>query len=235
MSKGRFRINKISICVILILIFLCTLFFVEVDTRQGVNYRLTRYHIPLYIKIIEFVDRDYHYRRIVKNIVQKCKNDEEEVVAIFNWCVDNIKHQPKELSIVDDHPLNIIIRGYGVGDQFEDIFTILCTYAGFEAFYKEFYGLGKKTYIIAFVKIGEMWYPFSVYYNAYPVTRGRLISVNRLSIEPDAINLFKDRIPGFDAEAFLQEVKNITFKAASVRVKGQSPFGRLDCWLKGLK
>lgn len=235
MSKDRFRINKRSICVMLILISLWALFFVEVDTRQGINYQVIRYRMPLYIKIIEFVDRDYQYRRIVKNIVQKCNNDEEKVLAIFNWCVENIKHQPTELPIVDDHPLNIIIRGYGVRDQFEDIFTILCTYAGFEAFYKEFYDSDKKTYIIAFVKIGEAWYPFSVYYNAYAVIGSRPASISDILRDPIVTTSMAASIPGFDVKSFMAEITQMNFKASSVRVKGQSPIGRLLCVLRGDK
>lgn len=76
---------------------------------------------------------------MTKEITNGCTNDKDKAMAIFNWIASNIKKQPDELPVMDDHPLNIIIRGYGTRDQFEDIFTILCTYVNLPAFRQRVY------------------------------------------------------------------------------------------------
>lgn len=229
------KIKRVHIfTTVLTLLIFSALIFVRVPTKQGVNYKISSYKMPLYIKIIEFLDRDYQYRRIVKEIITGKFSGQDKVVAIFNWCVVHIKHRPEELPLFDDHPLNIIIRGYGEGDQFEDIFTILCTYAGFEAFYKEFKDPAKGAYLLSFVKIDSKWHPFSVSNNVYATMDGRLASNDDILNNPSLISQFSSRIPSIETKFFLRELENTTFKATSIRVRGQSPAGRLRCYLNNI-
>lgn len=223
------------LAIVLTLAIFSGIIFVQVPTKQGIDGKLYTYKIPLYIKIIEFIDRDYHYRRIVSEIRAGKASDEEMVLAIFQWCREYIKDQPEGLPTYDDHPLNIIIRGYAAEDQYEDIFTILCTYAGFEAFYKKFSGIGDARYILSFVKIGKRWYPFSVRRNLYARVDGRLASMDDIFRDKSLATDFINRIPGFNVESFLAEVSKNGLAAKSIRVKGQSPMGRLLCILKGEK
>ena len=71
---------------------------------------------------------------------------------------NNIRYVP-EMPVIDDHPFHIIIRGYGVNDQFEDIFTLLCNYAGIDAYYEktDFIFRDLKIDFCSFVKIGNHW------------------------------------------------------------------------------
>jgi len=208
---------------------------IPVTTRQGVDYEVRAYHIPLYIKVIEFIDRDYQYRRLVREITAGVPCGEAQVLAIFNWCVANIRHKPDGFPIVDDHPLNIIVRGYGVKDQFEDVFTILCTYAGFEAFYKEIVQPSGERYLIAFVKIGGKWYPFSVNRAIAPEKGGKPVSIGDIAAEPASAAAFIGTFPGFEPRAFVVEAEKAIGEERSTRVRGQSPMGRLLCVLRGSK
>jgi len=203
---------------------------IEVTTRQGVNYKVQELRIPLYLKALDFMDRHYHYIEIVRRITSGAATQEEKVLKIFNWIGSNIQRNPAELPVVDDHPLNIIIRGYGVNDQFEDIFTILCTYAGFEAFYKIFLNSRGLRYHISFVKIKDKWYPFSAYYKVYVSEKGKMCSVKDILSRPSLLSAFSAHIPNFEADTFLGEIKSMQFKAKSGRVKGQSPLSRLRYW-----
>lgn len=212
----------------------CGLIFINVPTKYGIDYKVYTYKMPLYIKIIEFVDRDYQYRRITNEITAGKVSSEDKVLAIFNWCVGHIKHKPEGLTVVDDHPMNIIIRGYGAGDQFEDIFTILCTYAGYESFYKEFKDPDKGVYLMSFVKMGDKWYPFSVSHNVYAVVDGHPASTDDILNNPELVSQFSARIPEIETKNFLAALKSTSFESTSVRTRGQSPFGRLSCYLKKL-
>ena len=93
------------------------LFFnIETSTRQGINYQDQVLKIPLYLKISNFLDRHYNYKWLVGRILHDQKEESEKAKAIFHWTVSNIKRQPSELDIIDDHVWHIIVRGYGVAD-----------------------------------------------------------------------------------------------------------------------
>jgi hypothetical protein len=223
----------IAVSMILVVAF-AALIFVQVPTRQGVNFKVQSYTMPLYIKIFEFIDRDFHYKRIVKAATDGKISEKDRVLAIFRWCVENIKHQPAGLPVIDDHPLNIIIRGYGVEDQFEDVFTILCTYNGIEAFYERFQIDPGNSYSISFTKIDGKWYAFSVYAGAYPSRNGELVPIGEVAKDPDLLRGISSNMPGFRVDTFLEGIKSMEFKATSLRVKGQNPMGRLMYYLKKL-
>ena len=52
----------------IVIAFICAAFLIglniPVPTRQGVNYKVRVYKIPLYIKMIEFISRDYRYAQL---------------------------------------------------------------------------------------------------------------------------------------------------------------------------
>src|SRR3990167_5775002 len=113
MKKPIRKILKFSFTLILIVLILN----ISVTTKQGINHEVGVLKMPLYIKIIEFIGRDYNYKSLTKEITADCITDEEKVMAIFNWVVKNIHKIPKDFDIIDDHTLNIIIRRYGASDQ----------------------------------------------------------------------------------------------------------------------
>src|SRR3989338_7498699 len=117
------KIKKIKYLLFLFLAVICfaLILNIRVITKQGVNYEVQLIKIPLYLKILDFFDRHYNYIEIVKRITAGSKTEKEKVIKIFQWIDLNIKRNSQELPVVDDHPLNIIIRGYGVNDQLEDI------------------------------------------------------------------------------------------------------------------
>src|SRR3989338_4799917 len=85
-----------------------------VTYRMGIDGNLYVKKIPLYAKASGFLYRDWMYKDIVKEIVRDAGTDEEKVMAIFRWTVENVKRGiPPGMKVFDDHPLNIIIRQYG--------------------------------------------------------------------------------------------------------------------------
>ncbi len=130
----------------------------EVTTKQGINYKIYTLKIPLYLKILDFLDRNYNYKELVDRIINKDDNDEVRIMKIFNWTYQNIRKQPESLPIIDDHVWYTIIRGYGGGEQSSDVFTTLCHYAGLNAFYSWISDRAHTHKIVlSFVKTNGRW------------------------------------------------------------------------------
>lgn len=163
------RFPKLLFLVICLSASLCLILNLSVTSRQGINYAAKSVRMPLYIKIIEFFDRDYQYKRLVKEVCQGCSRDEDKVLALFKWTHQNIKTDiPETWPIVDDHVWSIIVRGYGARDQLSDVFTVLCNYAGIDAYFDWVYPVnGGRKMPLSFVKIEERWTIFDPYYGSY--------------------------------------------------------------------
>ncbi|MDP3791609.1 MAG: hypothetical protein Q8R38_06170 [Candidatus Omnitrophota bacterium] len=228
MNKARTKLLSIATALILIICILN----ISVVTKQGVDCRLHEIKLPLYLKILNFVDRHYNYKHIVKSITGDTKDDNAKAIKILNWVYTNVRKSPKELPSIDDHPLHVLIRGYGAGDQFEDIFTILCTYAGMDAFFKMFLNSSNRIYYISFVKIRGKWCPLSAFDGVYLTKNGSIASVNDILLDKKLLAPFISNLGNFETDTFLREIDNIDFNVWSVRAKGQSPGGRLLCIIR---
>ena len=106
-----------------------------VRTNQGVNFVQSTYTIPLYVKAVEFVQRDMSYAQLSHRIITNEMSPEARAITLFEWTRKNIRDTPKGFPIVDDHVWHIIVRGYGEDDQKADVFTTLATYAGVPSFW----------------------------------------------------------------------------------------------------
>jgi len=126
---------KKYISILVLLVIFIGFLNINVSTRKGINYKLSTVRLPLYLKLLDFFDRHYNYSQLVKEIVKGAKTDEERVMSIFKWTNANIRKVPEGFPIIDDHVWYTIIRGYGMDDQFSDVFTTLCNYSGRTAFY----------------------------------------------------------------------------------------------------
>lgn len=163
-AKGLIKIVSLFIGVLLCVAVLN----LPVSTKQGINYRVSTIKIPLYIKIIEFLDRNYHYKELTKRICNGYSNDQDKVLALFEWTHQNIKRDiPEGWPIIDDHVWHIIVRGYGARDQFSDVFTTLCNYTDIDAFYSWVYTKEGSRIPLSFVKLDKRWCLFDPYNGIY--------------------------------------------------------------------
>lgn len=178
------HLRKGLIAVILVLIILAAFFVLNIEgtTRQGVDYKVQTLRLPLYLKMLDFYDRHFNYKLLAGRITAGAVKDEDKVMAIFKWTVENLREQPKELKVIDDHVWHIIVRGYGVNDQFSDVFTTLCDYAGLEAFFARVYDKGKRSRLpFSFVKVDKSWRVFYPYNGAYFMNKnGHFASVEEI-------------------------------------------------------
>lgn len=180
--------KKLKRVFIFLILILAVIMAGNIDTsiHQGTNGRYRDIHMPLYAKWIQFLARHYEYARLEKEITHGYADDEARAIAILKWTKENIKDVPSGMPIVDDHILNIIIKGYGTPVQFQDVFTLLCSYDGMPAFWDKFYDKNHKIiYAISFAKIKGEWRVFDAYQGIYfRKDNGRIASVEDIMMDP---------------------------------------------------
>ncbi len=236
MSKAK-RITKLFFFIVCFSVVILLILNISVTSKQGINYVVRTIEMPLYIKIIEFFDRDYHYRELVSRVCRGYHTPEDKVLALFKWTHQNIKTDiPQGWPIIDDHVWSIIVRGYGVMDQLSDVFTTLCNYAGADAFYTWIYSVDKdKRIAFSLVKIEEKWRIFDPYNgNYFKNENGELADIEELTTGRTWFTESLDGKSDINYAVYIDNlplVSNIGLTRANI----QSPLNRLLFELKRLK
>ncbi len=135
-EKSRRAIPWQATAAVTALVALATLWWMPASTRQGVNFQVRTVQIPLAVKGMDFLVRDWKYRAAAAEITAGQRSPDEKILAIYAWTREHIRRQPQEWPVIDDHILHIMIRGYGISDQMADVFTTLCAYAGVPAYWR---------------------------------------------------------------------------------------------------
>ena len=157
---------------------------IPVETKQGVDFSVSTYTIPLYAKALDFVQRDTSYARLVQRLVSEEMSAESRALTLFDWTRKNIRDTPAGFPVVDDHVSHIIIRGYGESDQQTDVFTTLTTYAGVPAFWTLTQPPSPEL-ILSFVWIDGRWRVFDVANGiVFRNRNGALATVEELARDP---------------------------------------------------
>ena len=230
--------RKIVIFLLTCVMLLCLL-NVQVTTRKGIDYKVEALKLPLYLKILNFYDRHFNYKWLVNNIINAKISDREKVMAIFNWTIANIKEQPESLPVVDDHVWSIIVRGYGASDQFSDVFTTLCNYAGLKAFFARIYNFDNTQKVaFSFVKIANNWHVFEPHRGVYFLNReNNLASIADISRGNWIEKKLKDddRLGGIKFSDYSSQVASIDYELSHrhSRAALQSPINRFLHMLLG--
>lgn len=206
----------------------------QATTMQGIDYKVRSESLPLHLKIFDFFNRHYHYKLLANAIIGSAKTGEEKVLAILKWTYANIKRQPKELPVIDDHVWHIIIRGYGVDDQFQDVFSTLCNYAGIPAFLTTVKSSenGDEKWL-SFVKLKNGWTVFDSYNGIYFKTdTGAIAYLDDIqSGNWTTISIAADKKMNYNK--YISGMKNINYENWKYsRPAIQSPIRRVLFWLK---
>ena len=130
----------------------------------GINFVVTTETLPLWIKAVDFIDRDLNVARTAQAVMNQESDDAAKAAAALAWTRANIRPQPPSLPVVDDHIWHVIIRGYGLDDQRADVFTTLLVYAGVPAYWMLIGGSGQEL-ALSYVRIRDAW-------RVYEVTNG---------------------------------------------------------------
>ncbi len=166
-----------------IFIILFMILDIRVSTKKGVDYKIYTIKIPLYLKVLDFYDRNFNYKWLVSQIVSKHDSSQAKSLKIMDWTYKNISRQPAGLKAIDDHVWYIIVRGYGTRDQFSDVFATLCNYAGLRAFFDRIADKKNTSCTqLAFVEINDKWSVFDPYTATYFLNnRGQMASVEDIA------------------------------------------------------
>jgi len=221
--------NSKKFLIALTLIVICVFFILnlEVTYYQGVNYKVTSVKIPFYIKAIDFLSRNYHYKDILRGVIDSSESEEEKALKLFHWSHENIRPVPSGFPVIDDHVWHIIIRGYGTDDQVSDVFTTLCNYAGIRAFFTWVSSseAGKKI-PLSFVEIKGKWFIFDPFHCVYFIDiNGKLADIETIRLGRYSLSTGKDAVVT-DYSKYITNLpllRNTGFTRASI----QSPLNRL--------
>jgi len=225
----------------------------------GINYQVTEYEIPLYLKLYDFYGRHLNYEYLVSKITKNINGDEDKVINLSKWVNKNIQKIPQEIEIIDSHPITILERRLGVREQFSDLLSVLIVYAGIDSFFWRNNNDELKSALTYFNLNGE-WSLVDPYYGIIFLNlQGELATISELkksnweiySLEMESINInnFKfyfnnnfdsiDQIKEYYAKQFYeapsQEIISLTNKFdLGGRSYVQSPLGRLKFIFYGM-
>ncbi len=201
-----------------------------VTTRIGVDYQEFTRSVPLYEKAINFLSRDLQTRRFAAEVAQgAAKNDEQKLLKIFLWVTRNIHPTPSGFPVVDDHPLHILIRGYGAKDQRTEAFALLANYAGFPATLAKLNSPGATPLVdVAVVRCQKKTLLFDVVRRLYFTDeRGQLADIDELANHPEWIARVAHQVvvDGVPYERYLLNLRDL--QATFSRMEAQKPWPRM--------
>jgi hypothetical protein len=150
-------------------------------TLRGVNFVVSPHRLPAYVKAVDFVDRHVNYGRLADQITAAADSDAAKLQAVFEWTRANVRDTPNGFPIVDDHPWNIVVRGYGEPDQKSDVFTVLLSYAGVRAYWIAI-GPGPEL-MLSLALVDGRWRPVDVENGVVFKNGGNLATVEDLAAD----------------------------------------------------
>jgi len=222
------------VLIFIFLLFLCSIALLnkKVTMLQGVDYKVSRITLPLYLKVLNFYYRHYNYEWLAQRITGHLDTKEDKILRLFHWTHETIKRQPESLPVMDSHVWDVYVRGYGVSDNFHDLFTTLCNYIGADAFFTALYikdsGRGIQ---LSFVRIKRGWVAFNPHKGFYFRNHtGDLTTIEEMD-ERDwhIVSLAQIDISKANYEQYLVENLPIIERIGSGlnRANTQSPINRL--------
>ncbi len=219
LNSSRPRRSLVVAGVLVAIIGTAAVLSMPVTTRQGVDFSVSTYRIPLYLKAISFIDRNLEYRRLAHHLTSGMTTDQDKVLALFTWTRDHIRPTPPGLPVVDDHIWHIIIRGYGEADQVADVFTTIATYAGIPAFWEVVeLPAGPGKLVLSFAKVEGRWAMFDVVGGvAFADPQGRLLDAQELLTHPEAL--------GAPYREYIEHLQRLEIPAV-LRAQKQMPWPR---------
>ena len=204
----------------------------SLTTRQGINYEVTAYSIPAYVKALDFFQRHFQYRQWVSRICAGRTSDVECALAIFDWTHERIPLTPDGWTVIDDHVTNIVIRGHGGSDQIADVFVTLTGYAGVPAVFRWIaHPTGNAALVVAFARLNDKWVMFDVERHLVFRNRGKAFAdVHELVADPALVDAEAHDIliKGHRYSSFITKTTLLPFTVSPPsRAEMQQPWARL--------
>jgi hypothetical protein len=228
---------------IVFLLFLCSIALLnkKVTMIQGVDGKVLKITLPLYLKVLNFYDRHLNYKWLARQITGHLDTREDKILRLFHWTHETIKPQPESLPVMDGHPWDVYVRGYGVTANFHDLFSTLCNYIGVDAFFTRFYARDTSSINLSIVRIKRGWVVFDPYNGIYfRNNTGDLATIEEINEQNwHIVKLSQTDISKANYEQYIVEnlprIKRLG--SSLIRANIQSPINRLKfqlhIWLSG--
>jgi len=228
---------------IVFLLFLCSIALLnkKVTMLQGVDGKVLKITLPLYLKVLNFYDRHLNYKWLARQITGHLDTREDKILRLFHWTHETIKPQPESLPVMDGHPWDVYVRGYGVTANFHDLFSTLCNYIGVDAFFTRFYARDTSSINLSIVRIKRGWVVFDPYNGIYfRNNTGDLATIEEINEQNwHIVKLSQTDISKANYEQYIVEnlprIKRLG--SSLIRANIQSPINRLKfqlhIWLSG--
>jgi len=228
---------------IVFLLFLCSIALLnkKVTMLQGVDGKVLKITLPLYLKVLNFYDRHLNYKWLARQITGHLDTREDKILRLFHWTHETIKPQPESLPVMDGHVWDIYIRGYGDSANFHDLFSTLCNYIGVDAFFTRFYARDTSSINLSIVRIKRGWVVFDPYNGIYfRNNTGDLATIEEINEQNwHIVKLSQTDISKANYEQYIVEnlprIKRLG--SSLIRANIQSPINRLKfqlhIWLSG--
>lgn len=197
-------------------------------TRYGVNFQVYSREIPLYEKATNFVSRHFEARRLTDEITAGATSDAARLEQIFSWVGENIRPQPPEFPVFDDHVWNIIVRRYGVPDQRSEVFTLLASYACCPATVVGLNAAPRKRILLAVVELDGAPRVFDVVHRRiFRNEAGNFASIGDLARNPNLVAAVADGLRPHDLpyQQYFAAIADV--RPVFVRMDLQKPLQRL--------
>ncbi len=174
----KLRVKNSSFFILIIIIIFIIIGLNRASTQQiGINFKVSVYEVPLYLKLYNFYGRHLNYGSLVSLITKNSQNNQEKVIHISKWMTENIQRLSEGMEIVDSHPLTIFERRLGTEDQFSDLLSVMLVYAGVKSFFLKTENGGALTYF----KLNGNWSIIDPYYGImFLNSEGEMASLNDL-------------------------------------------------------
>ena len=228
---------------IVFLLFLCSIALLnkKVTMLQGVDGKVLKITLPLYLKVLNFYDRHLNYKWLARQITGHLDTGEDKILRLFHWTHETIKPQPESLPVMDGHPWDVYVRGYGVTANFHDLFSTLCNYIGVDAFFTRFYARDTSSINLSIVRIKRGWVVFDPYNGIYfRNNTGDMATIEEISEQNwHIVKLSQTDISKANYEQYIVENRPRIERLGSslIRANIQSPINRLrfqlHIWLSG--
>jgi hypothetical protein len=237
--------KKYLVLTFVVLSFLCSIALLnkKVTIGIGVDYKVSRITLPLYLKVLNFYDRHFNCKWLAKRITGHLDTREDKILRLFHWTYETIKPQPESLPVMDSHVWDVYVRGYGVCDNFHDLFSTLCNYIGADAFFTTLYSKDTNDSIkLSFVRIKRGWAIFDPYNGIYFRNyTGGLTTTEEINEQGwHIVKLTQTDISKANYKRYFENLPNIEEIGLDfTRANSQSPINRLRLqlyrWFSGEK
>lgn len=156
---GVVRRRRAPLVIVLMLAAGAVVASLPAHRKIGVNFVVTDHTLPLWIKAVDFVDRDLNLAQTARQVLAGAEEDEARAMTALEWTRAHVSARPPGLPVVDDHVWHVIVRGYGEPDQQADVFTTLLVYEGVPAYWM-LVGTPPEELPLSYVRLHDDWRVF---------------------------------------------------------------------------